>query len=851
MPAGHRQTQATMVNAVFRFGEFRLDTVKRELRRGDEPIDMPARVFACLAHLIEHRERAVPQSELIAAVWRRDNVSDTQLFQLILRARRLVGDSADRQEAIRTIAGFGYRWVVATTVEAIGDAGAAMPASLQERDPTRAVAAPAMTASSPMPGSHAADARADATNAALATVSPASPLPASSGDPRDVRRVAPRTRRASRNALAGVLMVLALVSIAAALFLRHRADTTTPVSAGADATLHVAVRPLEVGSGADVAWVRLGGMDLVADRLRRAQLAVLPSEATLGVLTAGKADADGATARLRRDAGIGLIVDGRVARDHAAWNVALHGALDGTRDVQASATDNDLVGALRRASDQLIVALGRDVPVEPADAASAERLQRVRAALLADDPASAKATLESIPEAQRDDGETRLLHAQVEQRLGHYEAAEQELTQLLERKPTSDDAYLRMRVFITRGSGRIRLGRAQEARADFDGALAAQGAGNYEHALGEAYLGRGASSTIANDYAAAAADLGRARVVLAQSGDRLAVARADLEWALLDSARGAATQAMPRYEAAARQFEAFAAMRPLKSALIGLQDVQLDQLQNHAALATSDRTWTLAAGGGDPLLLRVLTLMRARIQLACGQLRAVHDALAQIERGDQGYLQLSRDDLRIRVLRVELALAEGRRDDAAREAGPLPAALMAEGADDTLQAKANLWRQRVLPPTAVEPGVAITPSTRTDAGSRAGAPYRRLAEAERAFALGRPDDADRAWRQALDLADADGTPRTMAMVIESWAGALIARDRLGDAAALVGRVGAWAADDFDCALLQLRLAHALGEPAAWRSALAAARELAGERAIPAELALAPAPRGGGKGDGGN
>ncbi|MGN6518009.1 MAG: winged helix-turn-helix domain-containing protein [Dokdonella sp.] len=841
--------QATMVNAVYRFGDFRLDTVKRELRRGDEPIEVPARAFACLTYLIEHRERAVPQSELIAAVWRRDNVSDTQLFQLILRARRLVGDSADRQEAIRTIAGFGYRWVVATTVETNGasDAGKAMAAPMQEAAAMRDGAGPA---------ANTADVGADATKGTPvpATASSALAMPPSSPDARNARSAAQRARRMSRNALAGVLMVLALASIALALFLRHRADTTAPPSAGGDATLHVAVRPLEVGSGPDVAWVRLGGMDLVADRLRRAQLAVLPSEATLGVLTAGKSDADGATMRLRRDAGIGLIVDGHVARDHAAWNVALHGALDGTRDVQASATDNDLVGALRRASDQLIVALGRDVPAEPADAGSAERLQRVRAALLADDPASAKTALESLPEAQRGDGETRLLHAQVEQRLGHYEAAEKELTDLLERKPSSDDAYQRMRVFITRGTGRIRLGRAQEARADFDGALAAQGAGNYEHALGEAYLGRGASSTIANDYAAAADDLGRARVVLAQSGDRLAVARADLEWALLDSARGAAAQAMPRYEAAARQFEAFAAMRPLKSALIGLQDVQLDQLQNHAALATSDRTTALAAGGGDPLLLRVLTLMRARILLACGQLRAVHDALAQVEAGDQGYLALSRDDLRIRVLRVELALAEGRRDDAAREAAPLPASLMPEGADDTLQAKANLWRQRVLPPTAAEPGTAIAPSTRTDAGSRAGAPYRRLAEAERAFALGHTGDADRAWRQALDLADADGTPRTMARVIQSWATALIALGRLGDAAALAGRVGAWAADDYDCALLQLRLAHALGEPTSWRNALAAARELAGERVIPVELTLAPTPRatdGGGKGDGGN
>jgi len=799
-----------MDNAVYRFGEFTLDTNTRELRRGDEPIDVPVRAFACLRHLIEHRERAVAQSELIAAIWRRDNVSDTQLFQLILRTRRLVGDSAERQDVIRTVAGFGYRWVAPTQVET-DDVAAAAPLPV-----ATPVTPPAATPHVPVQG----------------VASESAPT----------LRTA---RHRSRGTLAGVLMLLALASIGVALFVRDRAQAPVPTSTQAstdDTALHVAVRPLDVWPAAEVAWVRLGGMDLVADRLRRAQLAVLPSEATLGVLTAGKADADGATARLRRDAGIGLIVDGRVERDHSAWNVALHGAIDGARGVQASAADADLMAALRRASDQLIVALGREAPPEPGSASAAEALQRVRAALLADDPAQAKATLEGMTDAQRDDGEARLLHAQVEQRLGHYDAAETELTQLLEHKPASDDAYLRMRVFITRGSGRIRLGRAQDARADFDGALSTPGANAYEHAVGDAYLGRGASGTIANDYAAAAADLGRARVVLAQSGDRLAVARADLEWALLEAARGAGAQAAPRYEAAARQFEAFAAMRPLKSALIGLQDVQLDELQDRAALATSERAWALAANGGDPLLKRVMALMRARILLACGRLRDVHAALADIERGDLDYLELSRDDLRIRMLRVELALAEGRADDAAREAEPLPASLMAEGADDTLQAKANLWRQRARAPNATVPGAAIAPSTRTDAGSRAGAPYRRLAEAERAAALGRVGEADRAWQQALTLADADGTPRTIALVVQSWATSLVARDRLGDAAALAGRVGAWAAEDFDCAVLQLRLAHALGEPTAWRNALAAARELAGERPIPPALATPPAPR---------
>ena len=783
-----------MGNAVYRFGDFTLDTLKRELRRGDEALDTHVRVYACLLYLIEHRERAVAQAELIAAVWRRDNVSDTQLFQLILRARRLIGDSADRQDSIRTIAGFGYRWV-APTIDAVDTPVATRP-----------------------------DAEFPRAAISTTTIEPA-----------------PSTRH--RFIVAALAGVVALGAVLAFVFARHRIEpTTSHVTTVDSSTLHVAVRPLDVGNEPDAAWVRLGGMDLVADRLRRAQLAVLPSEATLGVLTAGKTDADGALERLRRDAGIGLVVDGRVVRDHSAWNVVLHGTVDGARDVQATATDGDLMEALRRSSDQLIVALGRDVPAEPSDTAPAELLQRVRAALLADDPERAKSLVEQVPEAQRDDGEVRLLHAQVEQRLGHYEAAETELTELLDRKRGSDDAYLRMRVFITRGTGRIRLGRAKDAHDDFDGALAAQGAGAYEHAVGEAYVGRGAASTIANDYAAAAADLGRARVVLAQSGDRLAVARADLEWALLDSARGLPAQAGPRYEQAARQFEAFAAMRPLKSALIGLQDVQLDQLQNHAALATSDRALAVAGEGGDPLLRRVLELIRARILVACGKLSDAHEALAAVAAGDQRYLELSRDDQRIRVLRVELALDEGRVADAASEAAQLPAGLMPDGADDTLQAKANLWRERAHRATGAAPGEAIAPSTHADTGSHAGAPFRRLAEAERAIALDRPDDADRAYKQALDLADADGTPRTIAMVIESWATALIDQGRLADAAALVGRIGAWAADDFDSALLQLRLAHALGEPTGWRNALAAARELAGERTIPTELAVAPPPR---------
>jgi hypothetical protein len=60
------------------------------------------------------------------------------------------------------------------------------------------------------------------------------------------------------------------------------------------------------------------------------------------------------------------------------------------------------------------------------------------------------------------------------------------------------------------------------------------------------------------------------------------------------------------------------------------------------------------------------------------------------------------------------------------------------------------------------------------------------------------------------------------------------------AAAMTGRVAPWAQRDFDSALLQVRLFHALGQREAWFNALRQAQALAGEREIPPPLLLAPA-----------
>src|SRR5215467_5990527 len=103
-----------MSRDAYAFGDFRFVPSARELWRSGRRVELPRRTFECLEHLIQHRDRAVGRDELVAAVFGRPNVSDAQLGQIVLRTRRAVDDDGNAQHAIRTIAGFGYRWVAET-----------------------------------------------------------------------------------------------------------------------------------------------------------------------------------------------------------------------------------------------------------------------------------------------------------------------------------------------------------------------------------------------------------------------------------------------------------------------------------------------------------------------------------------------------------------------------------------------------------------------------------------------------------------------------------------------------------------------------------------------------------------
>lgn len=95
----------------YRFGAYSLDPNAHWLRHNGATLDVPKRVFVCLSYLIEHRRRAVARDELIREIWRHENVSDHQLAQVVLAARKLIGDDGQLQKQIRTVTGVGYHWV--------------------------------------------------------------------------------------------------------------------------------------------------------------------------------------------------------------------------------------------------------------------------------------------------------------------------------------------------------------------------------------------------------------------------------------------------------------------------------------------------------------------------------------------------------------------------------------------------------------------------------------------------------------------------------------------------------------------------------------------------------------------
>ena len=114
---------SSLINNLYRFGEYSLDAQGRVLRRGAEVVPLTRKAFDVLLLLVQNAERTVTKEELITAVWPGSVVEESNLTQTIFMVRKALDETPERRY-ILTVPSEGYRFLVpvkeASVTEAAG-----------------------------------------------------------------------------------------------------------------------------------------------------------------------------------------------------------------------------------------------------------------------------------------------------------------------------------------------------------------------------------------------------------------------------------------------------------------------------------------------------------------------------------------------------------------------------------------------------------------------------------------------------------------------------------------------------------------------------------------------------------
>jgi len=415
----------------YRFGEFVLDPAVRELSRAGHRLPLPLKSLECLVYLVANRERAVGRDELVSAVWGRADVSDTVITQTMRRARKALDDAGDRQTMIRTVPGFGYRWV----------------AEVEELDP----AAPAVTST------YAPEAIADVESADA-------PAPVAVAIEPEAGSVSRRRRISRWLIVLAVAAVVVLLGFVAARIMRPAPSSTASTAA---AQMRATVLPVRVAEEeADASWVRLGAMEYAADRLRGAALQVTPTEQTLhlgaGLAESGALDTDALKQLLARSDARWLIVPS-AQRSGTQWRVQLR-VLDSGSDVSVEAVGDTPLQAMAVATDAWLHRIQRASPDRAAPTALQERLRRIDAELDAGQLDAARAQIQATPASLRDSAALQVREGQLEYRAGRMADAARLFERALAQQPAAP-AGVRAKGLMGLGGVALRMGHPDQAQA--------------------------------------------------------------------------------------------------------------------------------------------------------------------------------------------------------------------------------------------------------------------------------------------------------------------------------------------------------------------------------------------------
>jgi tetratricopeptide (TPR) repeat protein len=603
-----------------------------------------------------------------------------------------------------------------------------------------------------------------------------------------------------------------------------------------DNSLTSAVLPAGIEADTEAAWMRLGLMDVVASRLRTSGLPSVPSEDVVALL---KTPATNRSGNVRETLAARLLVTPRVRRVDEAWQVDLD-ADDGTgQHYSVDARARDATAAARAAADKLLVALGRRPPDTTAEATpDAILIQRVDAAVLADDPDAARALIAQASTETQQSPELRLRLAKIEFRGGRLDAARERLNALLDEAPAKTAPVLRASVLNGLGSVAVREGKPEQARQAFDEAIALLESHPEPAQLGIAFLGRAGAAAEQRHFEVAAADYARARIALRQANDTLALVRVAANEGFLDLEQGRPAQALPQFIAATEGFRQWGALNEAIFTYIGQISCYLALLDGSSAMQAADAAQVLAQRIDNRSTRDSLTLARAKALSAVGRLREARDSLDRLRGAGSDPVNTAAAGAVLARLDLDSNNATAAGDLAERTVSVLDAPSYS-----AIRAEAWLTQVRAALRAANAGHAAEAIAAFDRWAAQTDEPrarlFARLAEAEYAREFGDDKQWRGAFEAARELAAHDAVPYEIATVAKSYADALFADGDLDAAAVEVGRVSRWSEQDFVCAVLEARLYAATGRNEARQTAVSRARALAGERSIPAYALAVP------------
>lgn len=781
-----------MASPVYRFGDFRLDPACRELWRGGDEVSLPPKAFGCLAYLIEHRDRAVGRDELIDTIWEKQNLGDSVLGHAILATRRALQDTGDEHRFIKTVQGFGYRWVEPVEVE-VGTAADAVAGSATDR-----------------------------------------------------------TRWPWRRVTLTGLIAGALALGATYLWrdepMRNAGEAKWRREAGDIALL----LPVTVEPADDTSWIRFGVMELIAERLRDAGQPMVPSE-TVIALTRGLPAEPGPRQleSLIATTGSRLLLGAHAEATGTRWRVSVRGLNGDSPPLTAFAESDDVLEAARLAADRMALSLGLTAAPEPdAEPGLGLLLRRTEAAMLAQQLDVAHQLIESADATLRRRPEVRLQAARIALSRHDLVGAREVYEALLTEPSLRRDPTLRARVLYGLGVVFFQQGDHDGAESMLQKAMGALDPADELETLGAIHRALGSGAVLRGELDAAATHLAQARKALEGTGDARGLAILDNNRGVLETLNEHHPEALSYFERAADLHAALHDVGGELRSRANMVEILLGLLEPRAGLALEPRLNELLAQTTNPEIRAVGDLARVALLDAGGRSRAAESLVVDVLRAVETREDLFEARTWARVSRAE-QLARG--GDFA-QAADLAAAVIDEALplNDVLlnDAVGRAWLV-LLRARLGDDHLAAATEIATEMSEWAGRSstatpkiYAALARGETAAAAGREAAAASAFEAALTLADAGRVPLRILQVAESYVPWLLERrseagPQTARALTIADRLARYADQDFRVARLQLRVYHALGPASSWRAALGRARALAGERPIPPEVLSPP------------